>query len=49
MSPQSDFPYAPPPAYSAFLGDLESFEMTQELRDGINFGNAQILVPRLKS
>jgi 6-methylsalicylate decarboxylase len=44
---QSDFPYAPGPAYPAFLEALESYEMKQELRDKINFGNAEKLIPRL--
>ncbi|KAH0175023.1 2-amino-3-carboxymuconate-6-semialdehyde decarboxylase, partial [Aureobasidium melanogenum] len=43
----SDFPYAPPPAYPAFLEDLENSTMTSELRDKINFGNAINLIPRL--
>ncbi|GME33931.1 2-amino-3-carboxymuconate-6-semialdehyde decarboxylase [Neofusicoccum parvum] len=43
----SDFPYAPPPAYAAFLEELESFDIDQELRDKINFGNALKLIPRL--
>ncbi|KAF7155437.1 hypothetical protein CNMCM5623_007508 [Aspergillus felis] len=43
----SDFPYAPAPAYPGFLEDLESYEMEQELRDMINFGNATKLIPRL--
>ncbi|KAI5236775.1 amidohydrolase family protein [Aureobasidium subglaciale] len=36
----SDFPYAPLPAYPAFLEELEDFDMTPELRDKISFGNA---------
>ncbi|EAU30283.1 predicted protein [Aspergillus terreus NIH2624] len=43
----SDFPYAPVTAYPAFLQDLESYEMAQELRDNINFGNAMKIFPRL--
>ncbi|KAI5194082.1 amidohydrolase family protein [Aureobasidium subglaciale] len=43
----SDFPYAPLPAYPAFLEELEDFDMTPELRDKISFGNASKLVPRL--
>ncbi|PVH72453.1 putative 2-amino-3-carboxymuconate-6-semialdehyde decarboxylase [Cadophora sp. DSE1049] len=43
----SDFPYAPPPAYPAFLEELEGYEMGKELRDMINFGNARALIPRL--
>lgn len=43
---QSDFPYAPPPAYLAFLQELEAFEMEGELRDRINYGNAHKLFPR---
>ncbi|KAG9518362.1 hypothetical protein KCU93_g8429, partial [Aureobasidium melanogenum] len=43
----SDFPYAPPPAYPAFLEDLENSTMTSELRDKINFSNAINLIPRL--
>ena len=44
---QSDFPYAPVTAYPAFLEDLESYEMSQGLRDMINFENARKLIPRL--
>ncbi|CAK7204898.1 hypothetical protein SEUCBS139899_007660 [Sporothrix eucalyptigena] len=43
----SDFPYAPPPAYPAFLEELEGYSMTPELRDMLNFGNAHKLIPRL--
>ncbi|ERT03336.1 hypothetical protein HMPREF1624_01648 [Sporothrix schenckii ATCC 58251] len=43
----SDFPYAPPPAYPAFLQELESYDMAPELRDQIHFGNARKLIPRL--
>ncbi|KAL1615724.1 hypothetical protein SLS54_008854 [Diplodia seriata] len=43
----SDFPYAPPPAYPTFLRELESFEMDEDLRRKINYGNAQKLFPRL--
>lgn len=43
----SDFPYAPAPAYPGFLEDLEGYEMEQELRDMINYGNASKLIPRL--
>ncbi|KAJ9657505.1 hypothetical protein H2198_004266 [Neophaeococcomyces mojaviensis] len=43
----SDFPYAPLPAYPAFLEELETFEMEPELRQKINFGNALALIPRL--
>ncbi|KAH8697706.1 putative 2-amino-3-carboxymuconate-6-semialdehyde decarboxylase [Talaromyces proteolyticus] len=43
----SDFPYAPITAYPAFLEELEGYEMDQELRDKINFGNAMKLFPRL--
>ncbi|KAK3346956.1 hypothetical protein B0T25DRAFT_461213 [Lasiosphaeria hispida] len=43
----SDFPYAPASAYPAFLADLESFDVTPELRDMVNFGNAQSLISRL--
>ncbi|CAK7233358.1 hypothetical protein SBRCBS47491_008581 [Sporothrix bragantina] len=42
-----DFPYAPAPAYPAFLQELEEYEMSQEQRDMINFGNAFKLIPRL--
>ncbi|GFF44909.1 2-amino-3-carboxymuconate-6-semialdehyde decarboxylase [Aspergillus udagawae] len=35
------------PTDGGFLGDLESYEMEQELRDMINFGNATKLIPRL--
>ncbi|KAL3444393.1 hypothetical protein BJX65DRAFT_319998 [Aspergillus insuetus] len=43
----SDFPYAPVTAYPAFLEELEGYEMTKDLRDMINFGNAIKLFPRL--
>ncbi|PWY88931.1 amidohydrolase 2 [Aspergillus heteromorphus CBS 117.55] len=43
----SDFPYAPPTAYPAFLEELESYEMDEELRNKINYGNALKLIPRL--
>lgn len=43
MIVQSDFPYAPPPAYPAFLEDLESYELDSEKRDKINFKNATVL------
>ncbi|KAI9927606.1 hypothetical protein MW887_003226 [Aspergillus wentii] len=43
----SDFPYAPPPAYPAFLESLEKYDMDQNLRNKINFGNARKLFPRL--
>ncbi|KAK3934696.1 hypothetical protein QBC46DRAFT_399178 [Diplogelasinospora grovesii] len=43
----SDFPYAPAPAYPAFLEDLESFDLTAEMRNKLNFGNAQVLISRL--
>ncbi|OJK02607.1 hypothetical protein ASPACDRAFT_112753 [Aspergillus aculeatus ATCC 16872] len=43
----SDFPYAPLPAYPAFLEELEECEMSEELREGIYFGNARKLIPRL--
>ncbi|KAJ5708174.1 2-amino-3-carboxymuconate-6-semialdehyde decarboxylase [Penicillium malachiteum] len=46
---QSDFPYAPITAYPAFLEDLEKYDMGPELRDKINFGNAQHLIPRLRN
>ncbi|CAG8218752.1 unnamed protein product [Penicillium salamii] len=42
----SDFPYAPITAYPAFLEAFESYEMSSELRDMINFGNAMKLFPR---
>lgn len=45
----SDFPYAPVTAYPGFLEDLEGYEMSKELRDKINFGNAMKLLPRLAS
>lgn len=44
---QSDFPYAPPPAYPGFLSDLEEYLLSKEMRDRINFGNAHALFPRL--
>lgn len=43
----SDFPYAPVTAYPAFLEELEGYNMHQELRDMINYGNALKLFPRL--
>ncbi|GKZ74708.1 hypothetical protein AnigIFM50267_001197 [Aspergillus niger] len=43
----SDFPYAPITAYPAFLEELETYGMDQELRDMINFKNALRLFPRL--
>ncbi|PVH91720.1 putative 2-amino-3-carboxymuconate-6-semialdehyde decarboxylase [Periconia macrospinosa] len=43
----SDFPYAPAPAYPQFLQNLEEFNMSPEVRDMINFGNARGLFPRL--
>ncbi|KAJ6105072.1 hypothetical protein N7486_003761 [Penicillium sp. IBT 16267x] len=43
----SDFPYAPITAYSAFLEDLEEYDMSEELRNKINFQNAVSLIPRL--
>lgn len=43
----SDFPYAPSSAYPAFLKDLETFDLTPEQRDKVNFGNAQSLISRL--
>ncbi|KAJ5731144.1 uncharacterized protein N7483_005652 [Penicillium malachiteum] len=45
----SDFPYALITAYPAFLEDLENYEMGTELRDKVNFGNAQHLIPRLQN
>lgn len=48
MIVQSDFPYAPPPAYPAFLEDLESYEMDSEKMDKINFKNATVLFQGLK-
>ncbi|KAJ5218842.1 uncharacterized protein N7498_000941 [Penicillium cinerascens] len=44
----SDFPYAPITAYPAFLEDLERYEMSQKLRDRINYVNALQLIPRLR-
>ncbi|RMD44246.1 hypothetical protein DV735_g845, partial [Chaetothyriales sp. CBS 134920] len=43
----SDFPYAPPPAYPAFIKSLEDFPFTPDQREKINFRNAQALFPRL--
>ncbi|KAJ0421525.1 hypothetical protein BJY00DRAFT_300906 [Aspergillus carlsbadensis] len=43
----SDFPYAPVTAYPAFLEELEGYEMSKEVRNAINFGNAMELFPRL--
>ncbi|OBT43628.1 hypothetical protein VE00_05228 [Pseudogymnoascus sp. WSF 3629] len=42
------FPYAPPPAYPAFIEDLESYEMDSEKRDKINFKNATVLFQGLE-
>jgi len=47
VSLQSDFPYAPAPAYPAFLEDLEGYDLEPEERSMINFENAMALVPRL--
>lgn len=44
---QSDFPYAPAPAYKAFSENLEHYEMDGGLRTKINHGNASTLIPRL--
>ena len=44
---KSDFPYAPAPAYPAFLEDLETFDLTSGVREKINFANAQTLISRL--
>lgn len=43
----SDFPYSGSPPVLAFTADLESFPISQELRDMIYFGNAHALLPRL--
>ncbi|KAK3312647.1 putative 2-amino-3-carboxymuconate-6-semialdehyde decarboxylase [Apodospora peruviana] len=44
----SDFPYAPPPAHPAFLEELETFNFSSpEMRNRVNFGNAQQLISRL--
>ncbi|KAK0712389.1 hypothetical protein B0T26DRAFT_714142 [Lasiosphaeria miniovina] len=43
----SDFPYAPSPAYPTFLEDLEAFDFTPEMRNKLNFENAQVLISRL--
>ncbi|KAI1324743.1 amidohydrolase 2 [Xylariaceae sp. FL0255] len=43
----SDFPYAPAPAYPAFLEDYESADISSGVRDKINFQNAEALIPRL--
>jgi hypothetical protein len=44
---QSDYPSLPTAAQPSFLGDLEAFDMTPEMRDRLNFGNAHQLVPRM--
>lgn len=44
----SDFPYPPPAAHPAMLEQLESYDLSSELRNKINFGNAFALIPRLK-
>ncbi|KAI0144423.1 amidohydrolase 2 [Xylariaceae sp. FL1272] len=43
----SDFPYAPAPAYPAFLEALEAADIPKEARDQLNFMNAEKLIPRL--
>ncbi|PLB54520.1 putative 2-amino-3-carboxymuconate-6-semialdehyde decarboxylase [Aspergillus steynii IBT 23096] len=43
----SDFPYAPIPAYPAFLEELEKYAMDSEMRNMINYGNALKLFPQL--
>lgn len=43
----SDFPYPPPPAYPALLDQLETYQMSPDLREKVNFGNALALIPRL--
>lgn len=45
---QSDFPYAPPPAYPAFLETLENYSLDKEERNQLNFKNALKLFPRLQ-
>ena len=47
FSLQSDFPYAPSPAYPTFLEDLEAFNLTPAMRNKLNFENAQVLISRL--
>ncbi|KAI8635561.1 amidohydrolase 2 [Xylariaceae sp. FL1651] len=43
----SDFPFAPATAYPAFLEELENADIESDIREKINFGNAQGLIPRL--
>ncbi|KAM7198298.1 amidohydrolase family protein [Rhypophila sp. PSN 637] len=44
----SDFPYAPPPSYPAFLEELETFEFSSpETKNQVNFETAQSLISRL--
>lgn len=45
---QSDFPYAPAPAYPAFLEDLENYEMDPSIRDKVNFENAMTLFQKFE-
>ncbi|KAK3317321.1 hypothetical protein B0T19DRAFT_405025 [Cercophora scortea] len=42
----SDFPYAQPSAYPAFLEELEKFDFAPSTRDQVNFANAQKLFGR---
>ncbi|WPB07497.1 uncharacterized protein RHO25_012158 [Cercospora beticola] len=44
----SDFPYARPPAYPAFLKQWNTIEVSSELREQVHFRNALELFPRLK-
>lgn len=46
---QSDYPYAPAPAYPAFLDELESYGMSSELRSKINHRNAEAIMPNLST
>ncbi|PSN69641.1 2-amino-3-carboxymuconate-6-semialdehyde decarboxylase [Corynespora cassiicola Philippines] len=43
----SDFPYTRNGSYPQFLDNLETYNMTDDLRDKVNFGNAVALFPRL--
>ncbi|GIZ49003.1 hypothetical protein CKM354_001204400 [Cercospora kikuchii] len=44
----SDFPYAPAPAYPAFLKQWNTIEVSSEFREQVHFRNALELFPRLK-
>ena len=45
----SDWPYAPAPVVSYFVGGLNAFEMADAQRARIDYGNAATLFPRLSA